>query len=131
MRQYLAILLVSVVLMLSACGGGSSGGGGSSSKDLFSLWNDIVTDQPLDLRGATFDPFTLSLFFGDGSQCDCVLSLLGDQSSGSWVRNFCVYRIGSGPQDPGCNSLNDTGTYRKINNQLQIVDSSSNLFVYR
>ena len=125
MKKALPIVLAVAIITLSACGGGSS------SKDLFSLWNDVNTAQPLDLRGASFEPFVLAQYADDGSQCNCVVTLIGEQSSGTWVRNFCTYVVGSGPRDPGCNSLNDTGTYKKSSDQLQIVDSSGTSFVYR
>jgi len=125
-------LLVTISVLGLLLGLGGCGGGGSSSKDLFSLWNNVDTDAPLDLRGGEFNsPMTFSLFFEGGEQCDCRLTLLGNQSSGSYVLNFCSYRVGSGAGDPGCNALNDTGFYEKSSNRLRITDSSGFTTTYR
>lgn len=127
MKLTLTVLLMISALSITACGGSSD-----SSKDLFSLWREVGTDVPLDLTGGEFgSPFGLSVFFEDGSQCDCSLTLLGDQSSGSYVVNFCTYRFGSGSGDPGCNFLNDTGSYSKSSNELKTTDSSGFTTTYR
>lgn len=111
------------MLLLASCGGG--GGGGNSPKDLFSLWNVVATDAPLDLRGGDFStPLPISFYFVGGEQCNCTLTVLGTQSSGSYVLNFCAYQLGSGASDPGCNALNDTGSYSKTSSILTITNSS-------
>jgi hypothetical protein len=124
-RNRLAVSLAVAVFILSACAEDRP------IKDLFSVWNDVGTGLPLDLRGTAQGPATVPLFWIDGSQCDCRVSILGDQSSGSWVFNSCVYLEDSSLRDPGCNSLNTTGIYRKSDDQLELTDSSGNVFILR
>lgn len=123
------IVLLSLTFLLTSCGGGGSGS--SAPKDLFSLWNEAGTNNPLDLTGSTFSsPVPFSFFFVGGEQCNCNLTVLGTQSSGSYVVNSCVYQAGSGASDPGCNALNDTGTYTNSSDTLTITSSTATVSVY-
>ncbi len=127
MKSLVTIVLVGVLLSLGGCGGGSG-----SSKDLFSLWNEVDTNAALDLRGGEFGtPMDFSFFFEGGEQCDCRLTLLGNQSSGTYVVNFCSYRFGSGIANPGCNALNDTGFYEKSDKRLTVTGSAGFTDTYR
>jgi hypothetical protein len=113
-----------IALALSACGGGG-GGGEVKPKDLFSLWNEVETDLPLDLSGGDFSQeMDISFFFTGGAQCDCDFTVIGDQASGSYVINSCSYKVGSGSEDPNCNALNQTGLYEKKDDVLSINGSN-------
>lgn len=120
--------LVCGIIALSACGGGS----GSSEKDLFSLWREATTDLPLDLTGGDFNQdIEMAFFFSSGAQCNCDFRVIGDQSSGAYTRNSCFYVTGSSAGgDPGCNALNESGTYTKENNTLT-AQTPSGPVVYR
>ncbi len=76
-------------------------------------------------------PVPFSFFFVGGEQCNCNLTVLGTQSSGSYVVNSCVYQFGSGASDPGCNALNDTGTYTNSSSTLTITSSTGEVSTYR
>jgi hypothetical protein len=66
-----------------------------------------------------------AFFLTGGAQCNCDFRAIGNNSSGSYVINSCIYKIGSSAGgDPGCNALNDTGTYGITNNILTTNDSS-------
>jgi len=117
MKMKSIISILTLPLLIASCGG--SGGGDSAPKDLFSLWNETTTNAPLDLTGGAFSvPLNLSFFFVGGAQCDCTFTVLGTQSSGTYVINSCSYNFGSGSGDPGCNALNETGVYTNNNNTL-------------
>ena len=125
------LILTSVVfgaLLVTGCGGG----GDSSSKDLFSLWNSVDDNTPLELTGGTFSRnLPLVTFFPAGEQCNCDLTILGTQSSGSYIINSCTYLIGSGTQDPGCNAINDTGNYSKTSDTLTTTNSTQVVTTYK
>ena len=125
--KYLSPFLFSIALV--ACGGDSS----SSEKELFSLWNDTSDDTPLDLRGGSLGEVNAISFYAlDGSQCDCELRFLGTEDSGSYVLNSCSYVYGSSAGgDPGCESINHTGTYSKSAKSLEICDSDQDCTIYK
>ena len=129
MRNIKYLFATLTITLLISC---SSGGGGSSSKDLFSLWNDVEDDTPLDLTGSDFStdiPF--NFFFAGGAQCNCDLTVLGTQKSGTYIVNSCFYQSGSGSGDPGCNALNDTGTYTNSSGTLKIINSAQDVTTYK
>ena len=126
MKKY---FIVFVLILIQGC---SSSDDAPAVKDLFSLWTEDGTGAIYDFTGGTlnnFFPFTL--VFSGGEECDCDLTMLGTQTVGNWVLNSCVYDFGSGSADPGCNSLNQTGTYSKTNTILTIIDSSGGDDTYR
>ena len=127
MFRFTAILLT---ILLSGCGGSdedpSSDTGGtnrSATSELFGLWRGL-NDESLDivdLRGYSFsEPEPVSYFFQGGIQCDCTLTVLGDQSSGAFVTNSCEYLIGSSEFFVSCDELNVTGHYTNENGILSV-----------
>lgn len=126
---FTVILCCLSLIAITSC---SSSDSSTPSKDLFSLWNDTADDSPLDLTGGSLGvEMTFNVFFAGGEECSCDLTLLGTQSSGSWVLNSCSYVFGSGAADPGCNAVNDTGTYTNVNALLTIIDSTGDTDTYR
>ena len=121
-------LIFLYILALTACGGDD----GSSSKNIFSLWHDTADDTPLDLTGGDFGvDLAFSIWAGDGSPCNCDLRFIGNQSSGNYILNSCYYVSGSGSGDPGCNALNQTGTYTNSSGTLTTCDSSMDCDTYK
>jgi len=117
---FLKVLCIFSVMALTACGGG--GGEDSAPKDLFSLWHEEGTDSPIDLTEGGFNQtMRFSFFFTDGAQCNCDFTVIGGQSSGSYVMNSCRYKFGSGSEDPNCNAINSTGQYENKANVLTII----------
>lgn len=109
----------SIAVLVAACGGS-----GGDSKDLFSLWTRDGDGARIDLSGGAFStPFSWSEFDRDGSQCNCVIRAIGDQSSGSFVINQCYYVRGSSSRDPGCGNRNRTGNYTNSDAVLTITGS--------
>ena len=124
------LVLVFVSFFVASCGGG--GGSSTPSKGLFSFWNEVGTNDPLDLTGGSFSTaIPISFFFVGGEQCNCNLTVLGSDSSGSYVINSCSYKFGSGSGDPGCNALNDTGTYSNSAATLTITNSLGTVSTYK
>lgn len=127
--KYLSLLLISSVLM--ACGGDD--GGDNPDKGLFSLWNQVGNDVPLDLTGGSFNTaYEFFIFESDGSQCDCALRFLGTEESGTYILNNCAYDVGSSQSgDPGCEGYNHSGTYSKTTTTLTICDNEQDCTSYK
>lgn len=127
--KFITLILTSIVL--TACGGSS--GGGDSEKELFSLWNEVGNNTPLDLTGGSINgTYLLSLYETDGAQCDCNLRFLGTEDSGNYVLNNCSYDYGSSAGgDPGCDAYNHTGTYSKTATTLTICDDEQDCTQYK
>lgn len=125
-RSLFSLIILSTLI---SCGGGGGGGGTApASKNLFSLWKNTTTNAPMDLTGGSFGaPIGMYFFFSGGAQCRCTMNAIGDQSSGSWALSSCYYVVGSGASDPGCTSLNDTGTYTLSNNTLSICSGTTHI----
>ena len=121
-------IIAAIILTLSLV---SCGGGGDATKDLFSLWIEDGTGNPLNLTGGTFNtPLDFAIFFVRGEQCNCKLTFIGTQSSGFYNLNSCNYQFGTGSEDPGCNALDSTGTYSKSSNTLTITPSTGSASTY-
>lgn len=113
------------IATLTACGGG-----GNDSKDLFSLWVRDGDGARIDLTGGALnEPFLVSTFDPDASQCNCTLHFIGTQDSGKAVINQC-YFVSSPKKDPGCSSRGGTSDYSKIGNVLTVT-APTGTFTYR
>lgn len=135
MKSFIALLLS---FALFACGGGSptaaltSGTDEDTDEGLFREWTETGSGFLLDLTGGALNT-NLAYYFveEDGARCDCSLTFLGDETSGSYVLKQCTYRVGSSDEDPGCNSFNHTGTYERDNDRLSICDDTQECSTYR
>ncbi len=135
MKSFIALLLS---FALFACGGGSptaaltSGTDEDTDEGLFREWTETGSGFLLDLTGGALNT-NLAYYFveEDGARCDCSLTFLGDETSGSYVLKQCTYRVGSSDGDPGCNSFNHTGTYERDNDRLSICDDTQECSTYR
>ncbi len=124
--------LIAISIVLASCGG--DGGSSSSNKGLFSSWKHTESDYIMNLEGGDFnEPRPYSEYFQDGAQCDCDLTLIGSQDEGLFVLNSCFYVSNSGANgDPGCNQLNQSGTYKKDSNTLTVCGAvSDNCATYK
>lgn len=120
---------VAVVAALVACGGGSDD---PEQKELFSVWREQGSNTPVDLTGGAFSvPLNFSLYFTGGAQCNCNMTLIGDQSSGAYVINSCRFVAGSASQDPGCSALSDTGRYSNLDGVLTTTSDTGEVSTYR
>ena len=129
-------LIFCISLLAIACGSGEDGGEdvieSDTSKELFSFWHDTSDNSPLNLSGGDFGvEMIFYMWAADGSQCNCNFQILGDQSSGNYVINNCSYVSGSGAGDPGCDSINQTGTYTKSSDTLTTCNSTMNCDTYQ
>lgn len=108
------------------CNDGGGSGGGSSSKSIFSLWTNQDHSDYFDLTGGQFNqPIHLTLTFESGHKCTCDLTVAGTEKNGTATFNNGAYVSGTGNGvDPGCSSINSTGTYTKSGNQLIICGST-------
>lgn len=120
MKSLLKPVALCAAVLLSACGGGSDG----DSKDLFSLWTRETDGVRIDLSGGALrTPFAIAFFRANGAQCNCTMTVIGEQSSGSVVINQCFYVVGSAAQepDPKCTIHNSTGSYTKSRDVLTLT----------
>lgn len=123
-------LILASLLTISACS--SSGGGGDTSKNLFSIWTEQSSGGVIDLQAASFGtPINFSVFFSGGAQCNCDLTFIGGQASGTYILNQCFYIFNSGSADPNCNALNQTGTYSNSNGTLTVLDDQGAVEIYK
>lgn len=122
MKYYLLLL----IFLTAACGsGGGSSSGGSSDKNLFGVWTHTTTGWVMDLTGGSLNSNLVFRFlFNTGAQCSCTFNAIGTQSSGNYVLSNCTYVNGTGTGNPGCNSLNNSGSYTKNSATLTVCDSN-------
>ena len=116
-------LLILVSLMTVGCAGsGGSSGGGSSAKSLASVWTKSDNSFTLNMTGLQLGVAqNISFTFAAGAICQCSMTATGLETSGNYALSSCTYTSG-GAGDPGCASLNSTGTFSKPSSQLSICD---------
>jgi len=116
------------VALLAACGGS----GGDDSKPLFSLWTS-ETGAKTDVSGGEFGKsFFLNAYYASGAQCQCVVTVIGDESEGAIISNSCRFVVGSyAGGDPGCSSANGRVTYSKDGSTLRVRYSDGRIITYR
>lgn len=145
-RRFVTTLtLCTVASVLVGCGGGgdvggaasANGPGGTADKDLFSVWHLREglegAEVPLDLSGAAFgETRTLTFTYLEYGSCTCDITIQGDQTTGTYTINSCVYEPGSLALefDPVCNGLNDMNVYEKSANTLTLNTSRSEPLVF-
>lgn len=129
-------LLLIFSLVFFGCGGGGGGtnangpGASPGEKSLFSLWTDPNTGFFIDLTGGTFGvPIPITFIFSGGGQCDCKFKVTGSEQSGSYMISDCFYS-GGGNGNPGCNLLNQAGTYTKSGNTLTACAAGGDCTTY-
>lgn len=112
------IIIALIIPILGACGGKSSRDA-ELSKDLFSYWQQMETETPLDLRGGAFG-IDLELLIDVDSfrSCACTARITGNQSRGDYSISTCsdVASI----DDAACEALEQSGHYEKSFDQLEI-----------
>lgn len=119
MKRVLATLAVAAVL--SACGGG-----GSDEKGVFSLWTRDGDAATIDLRGASFgQDWVVSLYLRDATNCLCTMTVIGDDSKGSYALSRCISNPYSAAVNRQCQALNHTGSYTNGGGVLTLVNQSA------
>jgi len=125
----------------------------STGKDLFSVWNlanssegeiDLsqlgdLSDIPLDVEVTTLDlrdgefsaAVTVSYSISSLGTCACEFTINGTQDSGTYTINNCIYSPGAIQIDPGCNSLNQTGTFSKTESTLTFMTAQGQSVIYQ
>jgi hypothetical protein len=110
-------LMLIVCVALAACGGG-----GDDSKGVFSLWTRDGDNATIDLRDASFNQdWTISLYLRDATNCLCTMTVIGDNSKGSYVISRCISNPYRAAVNGQCQALNQTGTYTNDGNVLTLV----------
>ncbi|MCK5881153.1 MAG: hypothetical protein KAG18_04700 [Sinobacterium sp.] len=124
------ILLCALTLILFTACNSSDKKQKPPPKPLFSAWEHLETNSPLDLSNASFDD-SLAMVFKISSEaaCSCDITLDGDNDAGSFELNNCV--LHEGDEDPGCNALNQTGSYINANNWLTLTSNAGHKLLYR
>lgn len=121
------IILFGLCFALFGCGSGG-GSSGVTTKSLFSVWtrtNQGLT-QTLDFTNSTFGTFPMHRTFATGHVCTWDMTLGGNESAGTFASSNSAYVAGTGNGvDPGCNSLNDSGTFRKDGNNLYFCSNGA------
>lgn len=119
------IILGLLLIALCGCGGGGGGGGGSSAnKSVWSTWTSSSDDFVMNLYGGAFGVPSLFYFNFEpsGATCGCDFVANGNNSSGSYMFSSCAYTSG-GSGDPGCASLDVSGTYTNNGTNLTACDT--------
>ena len=131
MQGVLVMGLMACFLVLSSCGGGGSDDG---VKSIFSKWETMstagITGGVLDFRGQAFsEPFEVSVFFTGGLQCDCMHTLVGQETTGRLIINQC-----GSPQGllfSPCNGFIQTTDYSlSSENILTLTESGGSVSVW-
>jgi len=105
-----------LALSLAACGGGSD------DKGVFSLWTRDGDNATIDLRGASFgQDWVISLYLKDSTNCLCTMTVIGDDSKGSYVLGRCISNPYNSAVNGQCTALNQTGNYTNAGNVLTLV----------
>jgi hypothetical protein len=109
-------LALCIALTLTACGGGSD-----DNKSVFSLWTRDGDSGTLDLRGAGFgQDWTISVFLRDATNCLCTMTVIGDESKGSYALGRCISNPFNASVNQQCQALNQTGNYTNAGNVLTL-----------
>jgi len=120
------LLAMCAALALTACGGG-----GDDGKGVFSLWTRDGDSATIDLRGANFSQdWTISLFLRDATNCLCTMTIVGDDSKGSYVLGRCISNPYNAAVNRQCQALNHTGNYTNTGNVLTLAGPNGS-FTYR
>lgn len=106
-----------LAISLAACGGG-----GDDGKSVFGLWTRDGDNATLDLRGASFgQDWTISLYLKDATNCLCTMTVIGDESKGSYVLGRCISNPYSARVNGQCTALNHTGNYTNAGGVLTLA----------
>jgi len=135
-KSSLLVLVAACLLILLGCSPDDSSDSPKADKNLFSYWSRTDGQLQLDFSGGEFGKTAIFPWsFTGGDQCNCLLTFLGTQSSGGFTLNNCTYQIGSGPGLINCSDLNQTGTFTKtadtLNMCTNMLDGSKACYDYK
>lgn len=114
-------MLICLILVGCAKGGDTPA---ATNKSLWSRWTRTDNSFYLDLTGGSLGTnLSYNVVFANGAICSCNLQATGTEASGNYTLSGCAY-VSGGSGNPGCASLNETGTFTKSASALQICSSS-------
>lgn len=117
------VVALSAVLVIGCGKRGSTDS--TAEKSLYSTWKLDSSDYYLDLSSLTFGvPYVFQLTdINHRVVCSCSFTATGTEASGSYTLSSCTYYSGSGYSDPGCSTLDGSGTFTHNKDLLVVCDS--------
>jgi len=116
------LILFSAFFLITACG--SDGDDAPGNKGITALWTNATNSFSFDASAFTL-PVTggaMTFIFTGGERCDCTVDVIGTEAAGNYVLSSCGYTSG-GAGDPGCASINSSGSYEAQGTNMELCDS--------
>lgn len=117
------MIAVATLVLLAACAKKADAPVADTvaSKPLASTWDNTTWrfDIPATVVFGLNNPITFTHQTGD--TCACVVLPTGTTASGTYVVSSCGF---SGSKDPGCATLNETGSFGLANSVLTLCPNS-------
>ena len=108
------------LVLLVGCGGSDDG---VANKGITNVWTLEDDSFVFDLSSETLpiSAGSMEFVFSGGERCLCTVDVTGTESSGTYVLSGCTYTSGGGG-DPGCGSIDSSGTYSASGANMQLCD---------
>lgn len=120
-----------IFIFLFVIGCAKSSDNAAADKALFSSWTRNDQAISFDFTGKNFGSFITIWTFSGGAKCNSTITMSGSEASGYYSIASSTYVVGTGSgTDPGCASLNETGTYQKNGSVLNICTNGGACGVY-
>jgi hypothetical protein len=125
-------LSLAVLLGCSNGGGGSGSGVSCGTKSLYSVWTLPNQSFSFSLANLTLNQnSTLQVTFsGSTKACTGTARMDGSDCGGTYSITGMTWN-GQGGSDPGCSSLNETGTWSKSDAGLKFTNSANQSNTYQ
>ena len=139
MHLYARTRVLILMALIASLGVGCAKGGSTAdpvascgSKDLKSAWTapNLSFSFSLVNLNLNTNQTLLITFSATGRKCSGTANMTGDLCAGSYTITGMTW-TGTGGADPGCSSLNETGTYSKTDAGLKFTNTANQSTTYQ